>query len=230
MSYCVNCGVKLAKSEKRCPLCNTKVINPNKHIEENIPAYSSKIENFKKINYKFLSKLVLLVLVIISSIVVICDLLFDYEISWSIYVVLSIFYLGTYILSPGFNNIYVFVFIELFSTQFLMFVIAYLNSFLHLYWYLLFPFILIVWLYIGLCAFLTRRKKMNILKKFTISMFYSSIVLMSIETVIDLYARKMVCYNWSVYAALPITIIGIMLLILSYNDKIVEEIKQRMFI
>lgn len=37
-------------------------------------------------------------------------------------------------------------------------------------------------------------------------------------------------YNWSIYAALPITIIGIMLLILSYNDKAVEEIKQRMFI
>ena len=30
MSYCVNCGVKLKNSEKKCPLCNTKVINPNK--------------------------------------------------------------------------------------------------------------------------------------------------------------------------------------------------------
>ena len=28
MSYCVNCGVKLKQSEKVCPLCNTKVINP----------------------------------------------------------------------------------------------------------------------------------------------------------------------------------------------------------
>ena len=28
MSYCVNCGVKLDPSLKRCPLCNTPVINP----------------------------------------------------------------------------------------------------------------------------------------------------------------------------------------------------------
>lgn len=35
MSYCVNCGVELDKSAKKCALCNTPVINPNeKEIEE----------------------------------------------------------------------------------------------------------------------------------------------------------------------------------------------------
>lgn len=29
MSYCVNCGVELDKSAKKCALCNTAVINPN---------------------------------------------------------------------------------------------------------------------------------------------------------------------------------------------------------
>ena len=29
MSYCVNCGVELDPSLKKCPLCNTPVINPN---------------------------------------------------------------------------------------------------------------------------------------------------------------------------------------------------------
>ncbi len=28
MSYCVHCGVELAESEARCPLCNTKVVDP----------------------------------------------------------------------------------------------------------------------------------------------------------------------------------------------------------
>ena len=30
MSYCVNCGVELAPSEKRCPLCGVEVVNPAK--------------------------------------------------------------------------------------------------------------------------------------------------------------------------------------------------------
>ena len=28
MSYCVNCGVELEKSEKACPLCGIEVKNP----------------------------------------------------------------------------------------------------------------------------------------------------------------------------------------------------------
>ena len=34
MSYCVNCGVELQKSEPRCPLCGTEVVNPNELKEE----------------------------------------------------------------------------------------------------------------------------------------------------------------------------------------------------
>ena len=29
MSYCVNCGVELDDSAKKCALCSTPVINPN---------------------------------------------------------------------------------------------------------------------------------------------------------------------------------------------------------
>ena len=34
MSYCVNCGVELEASLKRCPLCGTEIINPN---ERSVP-------------------------------------------------------------------------------------------------------------------------------------------------------------------------------------------------
>ena len=30
--YCINCGVKLADTEKKCPLCNTLVFHP--YIEQ----------------------------------------------------------------------------------------------------------------------------------------------------------------------------------------------------
>ena len=54
MSYCVNCGVKLKQSEKFCPLCNTKVINPNNLKDKFIPAYSQVVEKHKGINKKYL--------------------------------------------------------------------------------------------------------------------------------------------------------------------------------
>ena len=55
MSYCVNCGVKLKQSEKVCPLCNTKVINPNNLKDKFTPAYSQAVEKHKEINKKALS-------------------------------------------------------------------------------------------------------------------------------------------------------------------------------
>lgn len=43
MSYCVNCGVELDKSAKKCALCNTTVINPNeKEKEESVAPFSQE--------------------------------------------------------------------------------------------------------------------------------------------------------------------------------------------
>ena len=37
MSYCVHCGVKLAPSEARCPLCKTPVVDPVTPYDPSVP-------------------------------------------------------------------------------------------------------------------------------------------------------------------------------------------------
>ena len=37
MSYCVNCGVELDVTASACPLCNTKVYNPNQPVATDVP-------------------------------------------------------------------------------------------------------------------------------------------------------------------------------------------------
>ena len=37
--YCVNCGVKLSDTEKKCPLCNTVVYHPEIKQENINPLY-----------------------------------------------------------------------------------------------------------------------------------------------------------------------------------------------
>ena len=47
MSYCVNCGVELEKSEKKCPLCGVEVINPKEPPQDKEPRqrpYPNRIE------------------------------------------------------------------------------------------------------------------------------------------------------------------------------------------
>ena len=57
MSYCVQCGVKLEQSLKKCPLCQTPVINPNELITGALPdgvspfaTVKGEVEPMKKID------------------------------------------------------------------------------------------------------------------------------------------------------------------------------------
>ena len=230
MSYCVNCGVKLAKSENKCPLCNTKVINPNKLKDEYVPAYSNQIEKFKTINYKFIAKLAILVLLLLSAITVFCDLIITRSISWSIYVVCAILYLSSHLIFAFNKNIYISFSIILITTELLLFVIAYLNNGMNWYIYLVLPFVFIFWCYIMICTRIIKKIRKGFLKRFVICLLFSSIALIGIESGIDLYRYNELHYTWYLYAALPITIVSLLLFILSFNRKIIEEIKQRIFI
>lgn len=74
MSYCVNCGVELEKSIKKCPMCNTPVINPNdlnklKDIQSPFPEQKGKVEFASK------NDMVILLSVIFSCIAVSCGIL-----------------------------------------------------------------------------------------------------------------------------------------------------------
>ena len=43
MSYCVNCGVELDITATACPLCNTKIYNPNQPVATDVaPPYATK--------------------------------------------------------------------------------------------------------------------------------------------------------------------------------------------
>lgn len=230
MSYCVNCGVKLKESEKVCPLCNTKVINPNNLKTEFIPAYSQNIEKAKKVNKKYLCFLITIILMGVTIITVLCNLIFTGNITWSIYVVASILFLNSKLSFVLFKNKFFPLFIDLLTTETLIYVIAYLNNGLHWFYYLVCPFIFIIWIYIILCTFVLSKKKYNLLRRFSVAFSFISVILLIIESCIDMYKYEKITINWSIYAILPIIIIGTILFLISYNRKLIEEIKQRIFI
>ena len=230
MSYCVNCGVKLKKSEKVCPLCNTKVINPNIINDDYKPGYSSLVEEYNKINVKFLCKLITDILLVVASVTVLCDFIISKNLTWSIYVVASILYLDSKLTFVLFKKKFIPLLIELLSTEGLLFIIAYLNNGLHWFLYLVCPFIFIIWLYIILCIFIFSKKKFNFLRRFSLAFASISVVLLVIEGCIDLFKDEKIIFNWSIYAVLPIAIVSILIFIFSYNKKLIDEIKQRILI
>lgn len=111
MSYCVNCGVELEKSARRCPLCNTPVINPNQPPADEPPAYPENIFIPKKTRSKYMAFMVTIVMLIPNLICAFINLLYPDTGHWAVYVVSSSMMLWIFCVLPTFlkHNAYLFL-------------------------------------------------------------------------------------------------------------------------
>ena len=81
--YCIKCGVELAESEKRCPLCNTIVFNPEIEIDEvekQYPVSKYPIGALKPSAWLFIATAISLFSL---AIVFACDFNINNTITWS---------------------------------------------------------------------------------------------------------------------------------------------------
>ena len=94
--YCVKCGVKLADSEKTCPLCGTRVFHPDlvQAAGEELFPQGKYPKNRRK---PVFPQVFLTVLFLIPALIVlICDLQFEPGVTWAGYVIgaLAVGYVG----------------------------------------------------------------------------------------------------------------------------------------
>ncbi len=83
--YCVKCGVELADSERKCPLCKTPVYYPEEKISElSFPEYTKTREKMSQRGLYFIITFVFAIAAIIS---LLCNIQVNRELSWSLYVV-----------------------------------------------------------------------------------------------------------------------------------------------
>lgn len=84
--YCVKCGVKLADTEKKCPLCNTTVYHPE--IKESIgqPLYPSNKIPKNSSGAKALNGAVVILFLIPLFICLFADISFEGKLNWFGYV------------------------------------------------------------------------------------------------------------------------------------------------
>jgi hypothetical protein len=102
MSYCVNCGVELARTEKKCPLCGIQVINPAELMAfDEGGAFPKRKEPLESAFDKGLwIKLVTIILAVPAVICIVSNMLVFTEVSWSLYVVGGLVVGWTFCVSP----------------------------------------------------------------------------------------------------------------------------------
>jgi len=83
--YCVKCGVKLADTEKKCPLCNTVVFHPDFEQTSERPLYPNNMPKGRS-KYKALNVAVIILFLIPILVCFFADWFLDGKIEWFGYV------------------------------------------------------------------------------------------------------------------------------------------------
>ena len=85
--YCVNCGVKLSDTEKRCPLCQTTVYHPDIPRLEAEPLYPQGQNPEPQISSLVVQFIVTAIYLLTMAVCLVCDLQLGNGIVWAGYVI-----------------------------------------------------------------------------------------------------------------------------------------------
>lgn len=98
--YCISCGVKLADSEKNCPLCGLEVYHPKlpRTVAEGL--YPAHLYPKKEVSPWGLRMVILTVFLLPLLTVLLCDLPVHGQITWSGYVIGALVLLYTIVVLP----------------------------------------------------------------------------------------------------------------------------------
>ncbi len=235
MSYCVNCGVELSLSEKSCPLCGIKVINPADPWKEptQLP-YPPNIDGeVKHLNKKFSALLVFVTMLIPIFVSCLCNLLIDGVLSWSILVIGGVICAGVFIIPPILfksKSPYFFLILDMMATAIYLFVVAALTNGIKWYLFLAFPITDAVFIFVFYIAYMTRNKKLSVPLKIAGVLLNVAILCIIIDCLINFYLHARITIFWSLIVAVVCILFALIFFTLHRRKALLEEIKKRLFI
>lgn len=235
MAYCVNCGVKLAPSEKNCPLCGVEAQNPKApYREPKETPYPKRVERVvAAADRRFGVTLASLLLIIPVVIPLLSDMIANGAVTWSSYVVGASACLFVFALVPflferprpylywAFDSLAVIGYVAL---------IAYVSGGFDV-WFLKLglPLCLAVSICSLLALFIVRRKTWPILYKGASMLAVFGMLAVFIDFIIYGFTLPQTPIHWSLLVVAPCLVIALILISIEKRKKLRDEIKRRLF-
>lgn len=236
MSFCIKCGVELSDTEKRCPLCNTIVYNPEIKREESKPLYPppevyfSESQINKSVTLFFLTTLCVLAAVV----TLLCDLSVNNGLTWSHYVWSGIVMLYIIAVLPIWfrrANPEIFVAADYAALALYLWYICFLTGGT---WFLTFCLPVVAWnaLLVIAMIMLIRYVRHGILYIIGGGFIVSGIFMLLTEFLINYTfgIRNLFRLIWSIYPFAAFFIIGIALIIIASNRTLKEWLRKKIFV
>ena len=230
--YCINCGAKLADTEKLCPLCKTEVYHPAIERPEGDPLYPKDKYPQTKKNFKWPQVMLTAIFLIPLAIVLLCDLKFNSAITWSGYVIGALVFLYVCTVLPSWfkkPNPVIFVPCGFAAAAAFLLYICYTTGgkwFLTLALPVTGGFALIVTAVVTLLRYL-KRGRLYIAGGATLA---TGAFMLPIEFLINLTFGFENFIGWSLYPLVTLFIIGALLLFFAICRPAREDIERRFFI
>ncbi len=235
MSYCVNCGVKLAESEKVCPLCGTEVLNPNvKHGVVDYSPYPQRIEKQReRVNRGFVAVLGTVILAIPAAIALLLQIIDGFDQIWPIYVYGGIALCFCYVLLPLFfnkPNVYILLTIDGAVSALFLALVAWINGGI-LSWYLPFalPVAAEIFIYIGISVLISRIKKLGILPKIAIILFIFGGMSVLFEMSLAFAFYEVFALRWCWFILAVVGILGGAMFMVNSRVGWIDMLRRRLF-
>ncbi len=235
MSYCVNCGVELDKSEPRCPLCGAEVINPAAMQEEK-PArpYPSHVEHLdRRIDRRYIASFVSLLLLIPLFTAMLTNIMVSGKLTWSYYVLGGELIAFAVFLLPMIAHIprILYIVIDAGAVGVLLLLIQVMNSG-DWGWLLLLglPITGLTALFAWFVAWMASSScRLPVLVRFTFALTALGLLIVGIEFFIGLYQHVIAWPQWSLYVLFPCLVLGSALLLLNRRARLKAEIRKRFY-
>lgn len=230
--YCVKCGVELADSEKKCPLCGTKVYYPGieaENPEKPYPPFEISNENVNPAGLLFV---VTAFFVIAEIICLLCDFNVYYEITWSGFVMgaIGLSYL-LFVFPFWFKKFHPAIFIPVDFSAIALYVL-YINIKTGGHWFLPFalPVIASICIIVSSVVILCRYLRKGYLYIFSGAFFANACFSVLLEVLINNVFNVRSKLVWSIYPCAAFFILGIMLLVIAIVKPLRESLRKKFFI
>lgn len=229
MAYCVHCGVKLAESETKCPLCGTPVCDPSAPESEPAPKpYPVRsLEQTLLLNRRYAVTLLSLLLLVPAGLCLLIDALSG-PLTWSIYPAGTLFLIWIAVAVP--------LSLRRHRTYLTLLITgAALGGYLYLLerlsggsWFLpiVLPSLGLALALLCLSAWLILNKRVRLLRLLAIVFLQIALLCFAIE-LLCVHVGVSARIGWSPFVIMPCLFVALLLYVISRSGPLSTELKRR---
>ena len=230
--YCIKCGVKLADSEKKCPLCGTVPYHPEIAPNSGKPTYKAGIKPKQAMNKYAVMVLISVFYAIAMILLVLCDVMVTKSISWSFYAAGGLLLSYIFLILPLWfkkPNPVVFVPVDFFTAALYLFGV---NHFTEGNWFLSFAFpvtgiaCLMVTAVVALCYYV-KKGYYFIFGGFVIGCgVFTALIELFVWLTFDISKY----YFWSIYPLVACVLLGMAFIVIGICPAFRDRVQKKFFI